>query len=175
MHRKQERECPASAEIWASIINYVIIFCIFVGLAYDHLLFREVVWHWYGNPLWSSPLLLVSSICHEVCTCACQNTFSIHNFQLEEVILRYQFQLQQRLHPSQLITSSMCSCVHFLYKMSAVCRSLLCGYATPAKKLGVNVVVMEHCDFLFLIMNCKHWHTTNFMNWLLHLWTVNNW
>jgi len=51
MHRKQERECPASAKIWACIINYVIIFCIFVGSAYDHLLFREVVQHWYGNPL----------------------------------------------------------------------------------------------------------------------------
>jgi hypothetical protein len=51
MHRKQERECPASAKIQASIIIYVVIFCIFVGSAYDHLLFRVVVWHWYGNRL----------------------------------------------------------------------------------------------------------------------------
>ena len=81
MHRKQERDCPASAEIWASIINSVI-FCIFVCSANDHLLFRVVVQHCYGNPLWSSPLLLASSICHEVCICACQNAFSIHNIQL---------------------------------------------------------------------------------------------
>jgi hypothetical protein len=51
MHRKQERECQASAEIWASIINYVIIFFIFIGSAYDHLLFGVVIWHWYGNPV----------------------------------------------------------------------------------------------------------------------------
>jgi len=39
----------------------------------------------------------------------------------------------------------------------------------------MNVVVTEHINFLFVVMNCKYWHQTNFMKYLLHLCTVSIW